>query len=245
MLGELMDKSNPPGRGDSELFERYTVALRGYVDDAEPGSLVGLFAEAPVTERTEPAGQVTHWLFALGDTLAINAFRCLALLAVFSDERARVLEEIEGVDLLSGADVAGLARLGACIDEAMRLWPTTPMLSRVAVHDTELDGVKVPAGTQLLIVNTFNHRDRDAIEWADRFDPDQWTSGDAGSDWLFNHLSHGPQGCPGSDLALFVGKAMLATVLRGHELRLVQPGIDPGRPLPRSLDFFGIRVEVG
>jgi hypothetical protein len=58
LLGELMDKSNPPGSGDSELYERYVAALERYVDEAEPGSLVGLFGEAPVTERTDPAGQV-------------------------------------------------------------------------------------------------------------------------------------------------------------------------------------------
>ena len=54
MLGELMDKSNPPGGGDEELYERYVAALERYVDEAEPGSLVSLFERAPATERTEP-----------------------------------------------------------------------------------------------------------------------------------------------------------------------------------------------
>ncbi len=84
MLGELMDKSNPPGGGDPALYERYTAALR-VLRRGRPrrAAWSACFPDAPVTERTEPAGQVTHWLFALGDTLAINAFRCLALLAVF------------------------------------------------------------------------------------------------------------------------------------------------------------------
>src|SRR5437868_13248987 len=62
MLGELMDKSNPPGHGDSELYARYGAALQRYVEAAEDGSLVGLFADAPTTPRTRPAVQVTHWL---------------------------------------------------------------------------------------------------------------------------------------------------------------------------------------
>ncbi len=78
MLGELMDKSNPPGRGDDGLRRRFDSRLTEYVDAAERDSLVGLFSEAPQSEVTEPARQVTHWLFALGDTLAINALRCLA-----------------------------------------------------------------------------------------------------------------------------------------------------------------------
>jgi hypothetical protein len=226
MLGQLMDKSNPPGGGDSELYGRYGAAVQRYVDAAEHGSLVALFDQAPSTETTRPAGQVTHWLFALGDTLAINAFRCLALLAVFRPERR------------------DNEYLRACLQEAMRLWPTTAMLSRVAVRDTDWDGVTVPAGTQLLIVNTFNHRDRDAVAFADRFEPEAWLSGEAAGDWQYNHFSHGPQGCPGADLALLVGSAMMAPVV-ARGVRLLEPHLDPGKPLPASLDYFMIKFSLG
>jgi len=230
MLGELMDKSNPPSHGDSELYARYDAALQRYVDAAEDGSLVGLFAEAPTTPRTRPAGQVTHWLFALGDTLAINAFRCLALLAVFDHAAARATDDD--------------AFLGACLHEAMRLWPTTTMLSRVAIRDVDWDGITVPEGTQLLIINSFNHRDRDAVPSADRFEPEQWLSGDAADDWQFNHFSHGPQGCPGVELALLVGRSMLASALE-RGVRLLEPQLDPDRPMPHALDYFGLRFSLG
>jgi Cytochrome P450 len=225
MLGELMDKSNPPGRGDSELYERYTAALDRYVDAAEAGSLIGRFGETPVTERTKPAGQVTHWLFALGDTLAINAFRCLALFAAFKPART----DDEYMD--------------ACLHEAMRLWPTTAMLSRETVRDTDWDGVTVPEGTQLLIVNAFNHRDRDAVPFADRFEPEAWLSGDAGSDWQFNHFSHGPQGCPGVELSLLVGRELFRPLL-DRSPRVVSGSLDPQKPMPHSLDYFGLRIEL-
>lgn len=230
MLGELMDKCNPPLPGDAGLYERFAAKLGHYVQAAEPGSLVGLIAEAPVTEVTTPERQVTHWLFALGDTLAINALRCLALLAVYDDERTRALEDP--------------GRLDGCLQEAMRLWPTAPMLARVTVRDTDWDGVAVPAGTQVLIVNTFNHRDDDAIDDADSFAPDRWITGTAREDWLFNHFSHGPQGCPGANLALLVGKAMLAALLRDREISLLEPALDPTLPLPHALDFFSLRLEL-
>jgi len=230
MLGELMDKANPPGGGDDELLERYTRKLQPYIDAQEPGSLVGLFPQAPTTDRTKPERQVTHWLFALGDTLAINALRCLALLAVHDPERGRAAEDP--------------AFLNACMHEAMRLWPTTPMLSRETIQDTDWDGVAVPQGTQLLIVNTFNHRDHDALgARADRFEPEQWLSGDAGHDWSFNHFSNGPQGCPGSGIALEVGGAMLGTLIRDRDVRLLNPKLDPSKRLPYSLDYFGLKFE--
>lgn len=230
LLGELMDKSNPPGRGSQALYARYTSALERYVKASESGSLVGLFGEAPVTERTEPAGQVTHWLFALGDTLAINALRALALLAVHGAERARASDDE--------------AYLRACLQEAMRLWPTTPMLSRETTREIEWDGVSVPRGTQVLIVNAFNHRDRQTHDYADLFDPEVWLSGSAPTDWRFNHFSHGPQGCPGADLALFVGTRMLGTLLREREVKLIAPELNPAKPLPHALDFFALRFEI-
>jgi hypothetical protein len=241
-LAKLMDEANRlPAPGPSELRDEFYAKLERYVDAAEDGSIVALFAEAPPIEH--PAGQVTHWLFALGDTLAINALRCLALIATHRYERVRALEELAGKNLQKGAEVAGLAYLDGCLEEAMRLWPTTPMLSRITVGETDWDGKRIPADTQVLIVNTFNHRDTDTHEYADRFAPEAWVSGDAGKDWTFNHFSHGPQGCPGAGLALFVGKAMVGRLLTECELTLTSPSLEPGK-LPHMLDYFGLKLAL-
>jgi cytochrome P450 len=236
-LGTLMDKANPPGGGDPELYERFAAEVRRYVEQAEPGSLAGLFASAPQSERTKPAGQVIHWLFALGDTLAINALRCLALLATHGSESELVLSELASAD-------GSARRLDACLQEAMRLWPTTAMLARQTTREVEWDGVRVPSGTQVLIVNTFNHRDRSRHDWADRFLPDQWLAGDAAEDWSFNHFSHGPQGCPGVGLSLLVGRTMVSTVLRRADVRLLEPSLDASKPLPYSLDYFALKFSL-
>ncbi len=45
----------------------------------------------------------------------------------------------------------------------MRLWPTTPLVAREAMHDVTLAGRGVPAGTQILILNVLNHRDPDHV----------------------------------------------------------------------------------
>ena len=126
----------------------------------------------------------------------------------------------------------------------MRLWPTIPILSRETITETDWGGATVPAETQILISNTFNHRDPGRHAFADRFAPEEWTEGSAGEDWSFNHLSHGPQGCPGADLALLVGKAVLASLFRERRISLLEPELDPGKPLPHMLDFFSLRFAI-
>ena len=247
-LAALMEEANRLPKRSSERFEPFMQRLGEYVRAAEAGSLVSLFDAAPSGPDTRVEGQVPHWLFALGDTLAINAFRALALIATHSRQRGRLEQELAAAEREHGlGTVAGVDALGyleACLEEAMRLWPTTPLLSRETADEVRWNGAVVPAGTQVLISNTFHHRDREAHVFADRFEPEAWTDGRAGGDWSFNHFSHGPQGCPGAALALFVGKALLANLLRSRRIELLQPRLDPERPLPHMLDFFKLRFGL-
>lgn len=230
LLGELMAEGNGMhGETGSGVGELENMIAR-HVERADRGSLAGRFSGAPSDARTNPVGQAPHWLFALGDTLAINALRALALLG-------------------SDGEVLGRARdsreyLGACLEEAMRLWPTTTMLSRVTTVETDWDGETLPAGTQLLIVNTFNHRDRDRVPYADRFAPEEWMSGDARQYPGFNHFSRGPQVCPGTAIATGVGEAVLAELIDRFDPATTSPALDLDKRLPHMVDHFGIRVGV-
>jgi cytochrome P450 len=239
MLAELMDEANKLPKEPPDSYELFATRLGEYVTAAEPGSLVALIREVPAEPEVEAAGQVPHWIFALQDTLAANALRCLALIASHPVQREKVAAEMSGA-----VGVAGLNYLGACLQEAMRLWPTTPLLSRETLAEVRFNGDTVPAGSQVFIHNTFFHRDPKTHDYADRFAPEEWTEGDAASDWSFNHFSHGPQGCPGAGIALFVGKALLATLLNERTVELREPTLDPGRPLPHMLDYFQLRFEL-
>ena len=230
LLGELMSEANAMPGKPSDRVPELMEHIRSYIGAGEGGSLVSLFDSAPSDDSTRVEGQVPHWLFATHDTLAINSFRCLALLASHPEQRSRALGDE--------------AFMEACLHEAMRLWPTTPMLARETVSDVDWDGETVPAGTQVLIVNTLFHRNPDTHDFADRFAPEEWIEGGAADDWSFNHLSHGPQGCPGSGLALLLGRAMLSAVLTEREVELLDPKLDASRPLPHMLDFFSVRFSL-
>jgi cytochrome P450 len=71
---------------------------------------------------------------------------------------------VDGADLTDPRAIDGMRYLEGCLQEAMRLWPTVPMIAREATRETTLAGTTVDEGTQVMILNTFNHRDPDEVE---------------------------------------------------------------------------------
>ena len=247
-LATLMAAGNKmPGR-PADGYDEFHARLQKYVDTPDPTSLTGLVAKAPhsAEEETDPAGQLIHWLFAMGDTLPANLTRTLAVLACHPLQLAEVRAELAGKRLTDAKPVAGAAYLAGCIQDTMRLWPTTPLFGRVTTEDLRFpQGEPVPAGSQVLIHNLFNHRNRERVPYADRFAPEEWVSGDAPTSWSFNFFSNGPQGCPGAGLAIFLGQAFLGRLLtRSEPVVTAGPCPRPGKPLPYSLDLSGLEIDL-
>jgi cytochrome P450 len=233
-----------PGK-PADGYAPFIHRVRSYVEAAAPGSLCSLMAESPHDEQTDVPGQVVHWLFAMGDTLPANLFRTLALLATHPLQLAEARSELAAADLAGAKGIAGLDYLGGCIQDTMRLWPTTQLFARVTTRDVRFPtGAVLPAGTQVLIYNLFNHRNRDRVPFADRFAPEEWVTGDAATDWSFNFFSNGPQGCPGAGLAIFLGQVLLSNLLQTSTPELRGASLDSGRPLPYGLDIFGFSIRL-
>jgi cytochrome P450 len=244
VLGDLMSLGNKmpgePGPQYPELIEM----IEGHLAKAEAGSLAAEIAKTP-TPPGGAASQVIHWLFAMGDTLAANTLRALAALATHREQQAEVRSEIAAADVTTPEGVASLKYLAGCLLEAMRLWPTTGLFARVTTREVEFpNGAVLPEGQQVLIYNVFNHRNKAEVPYADRFSPGEWVSGTAADDWSFNFMSHGPQVCPGYGLSVFLGQAVMANLIKAGKLSVDGISMDPGKPLPYSVDLFGFRVQV-
>ena len=245
LLGELMSAGNHMPGEPAPRYSEFVFRIERYLDQPGPNCLAALVPDSPAMTDTKPATQVIHWLFAMGDTLAANVFRALGALASHPEQLEQVYAEMAGADINSAADIASLDYLGGCLLEAMRLWPTTQLFGRVTTRDVEFpSGTVLPADNQALIYNVFNHRNRERIPYADRFAPGEWASGDAGDDWSFNFFSHGPQGCPGAGLSVFLGQVVLAHLLDAGKPIVDGTRLNPRRPLPYTLDLFGYRVGI-
>ncbi|MEU3450316.1 cytochrome P450 [Streptomyces thermolilacinus] len=242
MLGRLRAAANwsvaAPRR--TGLRERFEQRLAAHVERAEAGGLAAALGAAPAGSGLDPAGQVPHWLFAF-DAAGIAAFRALALLATHTAQDAQVRNEMAVTDV---TEPHLMPYTRACVLESVRLWPTTPFLLREAVRDTDWGGGTLPAGTEFLIYTPLFHRD-DALPYADRFTPEIWLDGTAQDTAGLFPFSAGPGACPGEDLVLFLTSTLLAALVERHTYLPDRPGrLRPDRPLPRTLDHFGLRFAV-
>jgi cytochrome P450 len=227
------------------LRRRFYAKLQAHLARGEPGSLAAVMAATPTTERTAPIQQVPQWLFAF-DPAGMATFRALALLAAHPahpDQAARARAEV--------ADRPGPARrdlpyLRACVLESLRLWPTTPMVLRETTTETTWEMGVMPAGTVVLIFAPYFHRDDRHLPSADRFHPELWLEDRSASDWPLIPFSGGPAMCPGRNLVLLLGSAILTALLDDRDVRLSPPTrLDARRPLPATLDHFSLRFRLG
>jgi cytochrome P450 len=238
----MLEANRPFGLGNSSHFEPFYQELREHLDAAEPHTLAGRCPHAPRTEITRVENQVPHWLFATRDTLPLNVLRTLAAIAAHPRVQEQVRDEVAHLKREPGG-IARMAILQGCFHEAMRLWPTTPILLREAVVDDELEDRRVEQGSLVMIPNGYHHRNAEAHPFANSFQPGIWSERRA---WpTFNHLSSGPQKCAGANLAIFLATSFLAALLGDSSVQLEAPTLDPGRPLPHALDPYGIRIRVG
>lgn len=228
----------PRRKGLQQVFEQ---RVRAYVRRAEKGSLAALIAAMPTTGETQPESQVGHWLFAF-DAAAMATYRALALLVTHPAAQARARQEIGDQQLIRSHE---LPFLRASVLEAVRLWPTTPLVVRDTVSETTWNGGVCPAGTALLILSTFFHRDDQTLPYANRFEPAIWLDGRAHDNWSLIPFSAGPGACPGRNLVLLIASSVLAMLLANHQVRLTKPvGLNRRDKLPYTLNPFALRFDM-
>lgn len=243
-LNHLMRNGNLAAvrRPQEQRRQHFAHALRSHLHAPEENSLVHLCATTNADGHAEIQQQVPHWMFAMNETLSVNTTRALALIAAQPEVQNEARNALSTARLNDPNTLRQQTLLSGCLQEAMRLWPTTPMLMREAVRDDVLGETEVRAGTRVIIFNSFNHRDAEADPSADTFQPQRWGNGHV--DYRVNHLSNGMQVCAGKHLALFIGTAVLANLLKPHRYRLERPNIDSWRALPWKLNHYRLRFHV-
>jgi cytochrome P450 len=106
------------------------------------------------------------------------------------------------------------------LEEAMRLYPPLPAISRVAVEDDVLAGVPIRKGSLIVISPFVVHRHRLLWDAPDLFDPSRFLPGARDDIDTFAYLpfGRGPRGCIGITFATQEAILILRSLLRRVEL---------------------------
>ena len=109
-------------------------------------------------------------------------------------------------------------------EEALRLYPPAAILSRQAIADDEILGVRVPAGTVVVISPYVLHRRRGLWDDPDAFDPSRFLGERRERIDRFAYIPFGagPRVCIGMAFAMQEAIIVLANLLRAFRFDLVE-----------------------
>jgi cytochrome P450 len=105
----------------------------------------------------------------------------------------------------------------------MRLYPPAWMMPRAAIEDDEIDGLRIPAKSEILLFTYLTHRDPKFWENPETFDPERFSPENSQNRHKFAYFPFGggARQCIGKNLALMEAQLIIPMVLQKFRLRLV------------------------
>lgn len=217
---------------DKRKLENFQAQVARYPEKREERSLV---SRLPNNSDLDLEGQITHWLFAF-DPAGIITARALTLLGCQPDEQEKAVE---------GAKTAGTDHSfsRAVFLDAVRLWPTTPVILRELTKDHTIGGQAVRKGAGVIIYAPLFHRDDERLDFAHKMSTSTWMDKEADPSKTLFPFSAGPAMCPAHNLVPMVGSLVIDGLLSRASVALVEPKLDP-KSLPGTLDHFEIKLHL-
>ncbi|MGW8782014.1 cytochrome P450 [Streptomyces sp. NPDC055796] len=210
------------------------IAARRSGGTAAGEDLLSLLAAATSTDgefdAAELRDQVLIFLLAGHETTATSLAFSLHLLARHPEQQARARAEVSrvlGDRTPEAADLYRLPYLTQVLKEAMRLYPAAPVIGRSAVAATEVGGLTIPAGADVILAPWVTHRHPRYWPDPDRFDPDRFTAqAEAGRPrYAWFPFGGGPRACIGQHFSMLESVIALAMILRGHAFEAVDTDV--------------------
>ena len=224
------------------LTERLMAESRAAGDNGVGDDLLSVLL-ANMTPRQARDHLVTMLLAGHETTANALAFAC-HLLATHDAQQDRVAAEVLAVCGPGGTptvrDLERLPTVRAVLAEALRLFPPSWTMGRQVREEVEVTGVRLPAGTVVLLSQWVVHRD--PRWWVDPegFDPSRFSTRDTGRPrFAYFPFGGGSRQCIGEGFAWTEGVLSLATIVASWRLHPV-----PGRP-PRLNPLLTLRPRDG
>ena len=217
----------------------YTLIAQRRDDDRDYNDVLSLLmsaqsGEEPDTKLTEKQihDHILTFLAAGHETTAITLVWTFYLLSLYPQIRIKLQDEIRSV--LAGQEptidnLAKIPYLDWVLDESMRLYPPAWLQMRFVAKETEIDGVKLPVGTLLVLSQWVMHRLPEIWQDAEVFKPERWNPANEQHipPGAYFPFGGGPRTCIGMPLAQLEAKIILASILQNYTPQPI-PGYTPG-----------------
>ena len=206
---------------------------------------------SPLTDA-DVSGNVLTMLLAGEDTTANTLAWMIYLLHRHPEALTRAQAEVRqalGDDRVPTRleQLADLDFVEACAHETMRLKPVAPILPQQAFKDTELGGVRLPAGTLVIFLMRAGAMHESHFVAPEQFNPGRWLNTDAASAKRATMpFGAGPRMCPGRYLALLEIKMAMAMLLGSFDIESVDTpdGAAAREHLAFTMAPLGLRLRL-
>src|SRR5436305_7219676 len=216
----------------------YTLLAQRRDDDRDYNDVLSMLmsaqsGEEPQTKLTEKQihDHILTFLAAGHETTAITLVWTFYLLSQYPQIRIKLQDEIRSV--LAGReptidDLARIPYLDWVLDESMRLYPPAWLQMRFVTKESEIDGVKLPVGTLLILSQWVMHRLPEIWQDAEVFKPERWDPANEQHipPGAYFPFGGGPRTCIGMPLAQLEARLILASILQRYTPQPI-PGFRP------------------
>jgi cytochrome P450 len=226
---------------ESAAGDRYSV-------NGERYSVMALLAETGM-DKSALRDELMTFLIAGHETSASGLTWLFYLLSQQDQVRARLESEVAGLNGRSPtpADLPQLPYLTQVMQESLRHYPPSWLISRRALVDDLLRDTAVPRRSYVIISPYTIHHHPDYWSNPDQFDPDRFAPGQAEKRPRFAYIPFGggPRLCIGDRLAQLEMQLITAMVTQRFRLRLIagHPMEAVGRVTIRPRHGMAMRIE--
>ncbi|XP_055850522.1 cytochrome P450 4c3-like [Episyrphus balteatus] len=215
--------------------------------------LIEASKEGTVLTNEDIREEVDTFMFEGHDTTSAAISWTLFLLGSHPEIQNRVVEELDqifGNDRECPATMKNLLDmkyLECCIKDALRLYPSVPMMARSVTEDVIIGNYTVPAGTTALIMTYMLHRNSAIFPKPEQFNPDNFLPENCNGRHPYSYIpfSAGPRNCIGQKFAILEEKAVLSKILRTYKIEAVDRREDLtllGELILRPKDGLKVRI---
>ncbi|KAG8234871.1 hypothetical protein J437_LFUL014563 [Ladona fulva] len=217
--------------------------------------LIEASQDGAVLSNEDIREEVDTFMFEGHDTTSAAISWVLFLLGSHPEIQDKVVEELDRIfgddedkdRRITMKDLQEMRYLECCIKDALRLYPSVPLIARQLREDVQIAGYTVPAGTTTLIVTYMLHRNPATWPSPERFNPDHFLPENCQGRHPYAYIpfSAGPRNCIGQKFAMLEEKAVVSSVLRKYRIKAVDRREDLtllGELILRPKD--GLRVQI-